>query len=389
MALTSLNLLGCGDLKKINEVREATEAVKKGTEETNAKLDKADSSLGKIASNTAQLAESAKGNLRSQATSESALRGIESGVNASNQHLGELLDVVQKDSEKRENIVNSQLRKEALLALEKSNTFEERNTNAKKYLLSFDFQSFKIKEIESKNGQYEARLADAIREFFGVLGRYVANDEVLDPFAKPDARGSEEDKHSIFNALILALHEKNADDTFAKAEQGVEIKKTLSLFDVVVRALTQKNDIQRGVIKIDETPDYVKEVFNNEERAYQILQARHNSFAMRLASEFFQFEEMGLVKKIYTWFRSSVAVNLDDANFNLARLKKIENEILQPALENKRWMIRIGKRPDWTDRARDIMRKIEVSTSLKSSSEMQIAKKRVVDLFKDYISEQN
>lgn len=386
MALTSQSLLGCGDLKKINEVRQATEAVKKGTDDTNAKLDKAEGSLGKIASNTAQLAESAKGNLRSQATTESALKGIESGVNTTNQQLGDLVEVTQKDAEKREKILNSQLRKEALLAVEKAGTVKERYSNAKKYILAFDFQSFKVKEIESRNGEYESRLGDAMKEFFVVLSRYAASDAEIDPSAKPSSYGSDEDRHSIFNALVLSLHEKTIEPTPA-ADQGAELKKTLSLFDVMVRALNQRTDIQRGVIKLEESPEYVREVVSHEERSFQVLQARHNLFAVRLASEFFQYEEMGVIKKVYTWFRSTVNVNLDESSFNLARLKKIETEILLPALENKRWLIRIGKRPDWTDKVRDLIRKMELSTTGKTNTELQTAKKRVIELYKDYIAE--
>ncbi len=284
--------LGCGEMKKLDEMKNNTAEMRETTRELNDRI--------------GELGEVAKDDLRG------GLNNIDAGV-------GELYDSMRQGDA-------SNLRRLAFERMLTASRLEARVAEAGLYLMSFEFQLLGANALDQQDARRELLYHQAMVEFFLRLDEIAPRFHELWPQAQPQADAtSEENKASAFNALAFGLHKINR-----KQHADPRTGRPQSIYDLIVQALRLKPEIDAGRLQLPQGPHYIKEVLAREARVNQLLQTRYNMFTYGLMGLTTDLNDRSLWGQLWK-LAIKVDIDLSESARGRAGLQYIIDEILEPA----------------------------------------------------------
>jgi|GEM_PF-3237655 len=391
--LTVSFLSSCGEFKKVDDMRESTNAMKATTEKMHDKLSETNTSI----KNTEKTITGLEGTIKTGlAPVEGMAANIENlsenlstagkDLNATKEALDEGIDVARQGG-------GSSERRNALTRLLTLSNLEARFTEAGKYFMSFEFQLYSKKGQDLKSERMLELKSNAMMEFLADITEFAPKSFEVNPTVVPDENiNSEQNRTSAFNILAVSMHRVNR-------KQQLEEKSTApaTLFNMMVEGLSLKRDINAGRVLMEKNREhYYRAVLANEARVVQILQTRHNMFLLMTYALLSDFNERSNAGNYFLdghygrTFLNLVTftdelIDLDQPEYNLGRLQQVEKEALWPAVENKRWMLKLGIKPSFTMKV-NLLRKVRQLRATKSGSpELVAQKKKIMDLYFELI----
>lgn len=190
--------------------------------------------------------------------------------------------------ESREEIANSRLlgrasgashsRREALRALREETAFEQKVTEAVKFVVAFEFQVWTAQKYDTL-AYKDIMLKSGIEEFFrsltAIFGgntNYISQEEISPAsiFSKEDAKN--------FLAISAALHKKNPFSDLM--EDRHDDHTSMSLLDIFEATLLRIVDYENKAFPYDDFKDYEKIIYRYKPVVFKLLQSRMNALLL-------------------------------------------------------------------------------------------------------------
>lgn len=199
----------------------------------------------------------------------------------------------------REEIANSRMmqrsggsstsRREALKAIQDMKSFEMKVTEASKFVKAFEYQLWTGQKYDTEE-YLLALYDDAMREFFrGVIevngGEPITKTE-LNPFRSGLTGKSQKLKDRDMNvyALAVAMHGIHNVQRHVTVPREVKLKTEISIYDLIKKALTKIEKVEKGDMDFSKLEEYEYTVYNYKNEALKLINARANMFlVMNLA----------------------------------------------------------------------------------------------------------
>lgn len=256
LSLSVISLLtACGELKKVDDMRDSTVSMGKTTTQMN------DTTTG----------------MKSKMDSLEA-KTIDLGAMTN-----ELYDTARQGS-------SLQLRRDAYDSMLKAPTFFKKLSEASKYFMSFEYQVWNNLGQDTEPEKREILAQQEALEFFTEIEELAPRDGSVQPTAHPNAKDiySAENRTSVFNALAATIHHMNRKEIrVSKYNANIDQK---SLYDLMEEALLAPRDkAQSG---------YIREIMAHEEKAIQILKTRYSMFPMMFIDMMTKISDKSLLEQL-------------------------------------------------------------------------------------------
>jgi hypothetical protein len=216
--------------------------------------------------------------------------------------------------------------------------FIEKMDYAVKFMYSMEFQIFSDEGIESFDTEKlldEAR-AEAIKEIPKKLNGFF-NKKI-----RSGITGIEQDSDSKnFFAIASALHYKNPKQAEFRRGMGLE---TESMLDMIVEALSKKEAIQNGSLKVNELKKFEREVLKEEALFVRLIEVRHRFIPAMAVARISKIED-GLFHKVdmlLTKWRPTFLDPKRSTEMNIVELDYI-NEMLSHSVYAKKVLTEQGR----------------------------------------------
>jgi hypothetical protein len=216
--------------------------------------------------------------------------------------------------------------------------FIEKMDYAVKFMYSMEFQIFSDEGIDSFDTEKlldEAR-AEAIKEIPKKLNGFF-NKKI-----RSGITGIEQDSDSKnFFAIASALHYKNPKQAEFRRGMGLE---TESMLDMIVEALSKKDAIQNGSLKVNELKKFEREVLKEEALFVRLIEVRHRFIPVMAVARISKVED-GLIHKVDMLFSKWRPTFLDpkrSTEMNIVELDYI-NEMLTHSVYAKKVLSEQGR----------------------------------------------
>ncbi|MBD66652.1 MAG: hypothetical protein CME62_15695 [Halobacteriovoraceae bacterium] len=236
----------------------------------------------------------------------------------------------------------SDSRRKALKAIPEQISFENKVTEASKYVKAFEFQVWTGQRYDSL-AFLKQLYEDAMNEFFRGLVELNSGNELAQTGQSPFRlrSGSKNRDLNIF-AVAVALHGEHIlqEHVIAAKEEKSEL---ISMYDLLKKALRSVQKVEMGEMYFQDLEEYEKVVYEYREQALDLLQAR---ITMLLTMNLVKVSEIKNSKMeailLKTPFKRSFYSQYP--NKNLAQKYKL-NEYLDAALKVKDFLQEIGIEP--------------------------------------------
>jgi hypothetical protein len=179
-----------------------------------------------------------------------------------------------------------QIRKMLWETLFEDEGLDSKLVNSGLYFVAFEFELWSGLGQDGSSERRDLLAKDAVREFFNHL-RLVSHwdGSGLNPFAQPAKRIASLEfsykdtlnEKAVFNALSVTAHIKNRKQEFSADQSGID---SYSMYSLIENGLRAGRQIQSGKKKLEDFPEYVNEVLQNEDLAKRLLQARYNMLGL-------------------------------------------------------------------------------------------------------------
>lgn len=308
-ALTfAVALAGCNELKKVDEMHDATVSMNQTTDQMNK-------TTGDLDKKTAQMRETTE----------------------------ELYDALRQGD-------SVQLRRAGYDAVLKAPTLFKKISEASKYFMSFELQLWTGQGQDHSLEKRDLLAQQAAQEFFLEIEELAPRDGSIDISAAPDSSNiySTENRSASFNAMALGLHQTNRKQPLALQEKGL---KELSMLSLVEEALLKdRNELHTGASR---------EILAHEERAIQLLKARFQIFPLVFIDMVAKIGDKNIAGKA-----KMLLMNWDaDLNhMNATQLEYLKTEVLQQALHAKKLLEQIGHPTKLDSMTERLLSKMQLKT---------------------------
>jgi hypothetical protein len=216
--------------------------------------------------------------------------------------------------------------------------FIEKMDFAVKFMYSMEFQIFSDEGIEGFDTEklLEEAKAEAIKEIPKKLNGFF-NKKI-----RAGISGIEQDSDSEnFFAIACALHYKNPKQAEFRKGMGLE---TESMLDMIVEALSKKESIENGSLKINELKKFEREVLKEEALFVRLLEVRHRFIPAMAIARISKVED-GLFHKadmLLTKWRPTFLNPKRATEMNIVELDYI-NEMLSHSVYAKKVLSEQGR----------------------------------------------
>lgn len=330
LMVLSMSLIACGELRKIDEMKDATSEMNQTTKTLLDKTGEMKDGMDKMSKSTDEMNDSTK-DLRTL-TREELIQRLED-VNG---NTSALFDAMRQGD-------TSNLRRLSFNEILKEPTLQGRVAEAGLYLMSFEFQVLGNVGKDKQPAHRELLYQQALLEFFLKLDRIAPAGGEIWPDAKPtDEVEDEENRASAFNAIAFTLHKTNRQQLPDPA-----YGKPMSLYDLIIVALKLKPEIDSGRIVLPAGPHFIKEVLARPDRVRQLLQTRYNMFTYGLLGLTTNMVEYGTTRQLWNllW---KLKIDVSEATRGPAVLQYLHDEIMQPGAATAEDMLSVGIQPQLT-----------------------------------------
>lgn len=200
----------------------------------------------------------------------------------------------------------------------KAPKIEEKATNAGLYFLAFEFQLWSNLGQDSRTGERERLMKDAVEEFFCHL-LSLTHWEEIDPFAgkNPLAFGETESERATFNAFALTLERNNRKQEITTTDNGLD---AISMRNLIENALLAGQKIKAGEARITDFPAYVDIVRQHEEIAILLLKARYQMLGLAVLTQLTPIARNNWEGFKYKVWGKSWKIDLNQLNSSVVRL---------------------------------------------------------------------
>lgn len=346
-SMTAL-LVGCGELKKVDEMHDSTVKMN----ETTGQMNKTTSQL----SNTTSHMNDTTSQMRDKMTS------LEEKTKDLKQVTDELYDTLRQGNA-------LQLRREAYDAILKAPTLFKKISEANKYMMSFEFQIWNNIGQDLEPEKRELLGQQAAMEFFLEVEELAPRDNSINPTVQPDAKdiNSEDNRTAAFNAMAVAMHQVNRKE--ARAEKMNSGLKTMTLYTMMEEALlAPRNQAQKSA---------AREIMAHEEKAIQILQTRLNVFPLIFIDSVTKLGDKNLVVQAKM---ALLGWELDMDTLNATQLEYLQTEVLEQAVRAKKLLIKLGKKPVMNGTVARLLNKMTVKSDAKKAANVAASQTKLLGL---------
>lgn len=341
IATVSLILAACGEVKKVDEMRDNTREMNETTKTLLDKTGDMKTGLDKMSKTTDQMrditADLAKTTEKMNKTTARLYDGMRQGD-------------------------TSGLRRELFKQIPKDSKLEGQIGDAGLYLMAFEFQVLGSTGHDEEPGFREMLYQQAMLEFFLKINEVAPKHFDVHPGANPTGKADDdESKTAAFNAIAFALHKTNRQQV-ADPRYG----KPMSFYDLIIEALRMKPKIDSGEIVLPEGRHWVKEVLARPRRVQQLLQTRYNMFPfgmLGLTTNLVDFSKVTQLWKLL-W---DIDINLSESFRGRAELQYILEEVVGPAATTADDMISVGIEPEFTTMTGVVLRGMKLKFHADSS----------------------
>lgn len=408
-----LMLSGCGEFKKLDDMRESTDEMNQTTkellEQTKLLLEQTkelQKETQKVSSQTERLGDTTDrlrdttGQLLNVTRDDLARKTAELGEMT--ERLGEttdeLLDVTRNDLLRQMKSVDrgfgelydamrqgdsASLRRESIQRLLEAKTLQNRMAEAGLFVMSFEYQLFSGVGQDVSPARKNLLYQQAAMEFFLRIDELAPKGEKIEPLANPDPAHptSQENRASAFNCLASALHKTNR-----KQEIDSETRERVSLYDLIIKAMRMKEQLNTGRLRLPDGPHFAKEVLARPARVRQLLQARHNMFALLFLGATTDLIAKGRLARGVSAVRG-IEIDFGSSDMGAAHLDFIIEEILRPAIETRDDMIALGLKPELAKTVRFLASRVSFK-AMPADQGSKLLKSRqtlIQELWEDYL----
>ncbi|HWU42779.1 MAG TPA: hypothetical protein VN132_05045, partial [Bdellovibrio sp.] len=267
--LTATLLMGCSEMKKMDDMKNNTSQMKETTTKMNDKMAHMDSTttgmdkkMAQMNDTTTHMDETTTG----MSEKMTAVVTKTEGVKAISE---ELYDTIRQGN-------SVTLRRDGYAAVLNAPTLFKKISEANKYFMSFEFQIWNSHGQDLEPNQRDILGQQAAQEFFTEIEGLAERDNSVNPLANPDPveilvdPSCAENREASFNAFAMALHQVNRKEVRAETQNSG--LKRMTMYSMMEDALlAPRNMPQAG---------YIREILAHEEKAIQILQTRYNIFPL-------------------------------------------------------------------------------------------------------------
>lgn len=255
-----------------------------------------------------------------------------------------------------------QKRDEKLQLILKRAKFEERIADAGRYMMSFEFQLIGETCSDPTDAQRLLLYQQGTSEFFHSLKGLAPDDFDVNVRARPaeltdtGSLYTNENRTNAFNALSIVLHMKNR---FQKTDPA--FGHPVTMYDLIISALKAEKEIAAGRMKLPEGEHYIKEVLLWKPLALQLLQTRYNMMPLVVVGSRTQFSDRSELSQGLTLINPFASLNVDlseKTSGGVAALSKLEEQIMVPAVQTRSDLISLGITPEFTFITRRILAKV-------------------------------
>lgn len=383
-AVLALVLSGCGEVRKIDEMRDNTGQMNKTTKE--------------LLDATTQMNETTKKLLNATGGVKSTTEGMERTTDDVSRQTGELLTITDTRLVPKLNSMNASmaelydslrqgdaaaLRHSLFLSILNSRTLQNRLAEAGLLLMSFEFQLFN-NGTESTTTQTQAQRLilyhQAMMEFMLRLDELAPTGGEIWPDAMPgDLARSPENRASVFNAFAAVLHKLNR-----KQGADPDFGRPLSVYDLIITSLTTKPKIETGAVSLPAGPHYMKEILARPKRIEQLLQSRYNMFVLLLLGASTDLVETGTFMQLVR-VAQGIEIDLSAPTMSAAHLDFLIEEVLKPAVDTRHDMITVGIHPRLTRTVDLLASRIRFKTAIEAGGAMPEKQKLALELWSSFL----
>lgn len=360
--------VSCSEIKKIDEMKDNTSQMNETTKTLLDKTGEMKDKLGEMSKTTEDLNANV-GDLLSVAKEDlvDRLGNVET-------NMAELFDSMRQGD-------GSALRRNAFDSLQRARSLQARVAEAGLYMMSFEFQVMGNVGMDALPEQRERLYQQAVLEFFLKLDDIAPTKGKIWPQAKPDVDDlqSDENRASAFNAMAFALHKTNR-----KQHADPFYGRPMSMYDLIINALTLKPEIDNGRLVLPAGPHYIKEVLARPARVRQLLQTRYNMFAyglLGLSTNLTESTTLGQAMALI----GGLDVNVSQSRLGVAGLTYIKEEILDPAVRTTSDMYQLGLIPERTMLTKFVMSRSKLTPANAQEATTSL-ERSVIELWHQYCS---
>ncbi|MDG0817937.1 hypothetical protein [Bdellovibrio svalbardensis] len=334
-------LVGCGELKKVDEMHDST--VKMG--ETTGQMNKTTSEMNDTTSQ-----------MRNKMTS------LEQKTQELKQVTDELYDTLRQGNA-------MQLRRDSYDAILKAPTLFKKISEANKYMMAFEFQIWNNMGQDMEPEKRDLLAQQAAMEFFLEIEELAPRDNSINATVQPDPKDllGQDNRTASFNAMAIALHQVNRKEV--RAEQMNKGLKTMTLLSLIEEALlAPRGQAQKGA---------AREIMAHEDKAIQLLQTRMNVFPLIFIDSVTKLGEKNIAAQakmaLFGW-------EFDMDCLNATQLEYLQTEVLEHAVKAKKLLIKLGKKPEMDSTVQRLLTKMSVKSDAKKAANIAASQTKLLGL---------
>lgn len=344
-------LAGCGELKKVDDMHDATGKMADTTDKMNQTTSQMNKTTSQMNGTTSEMKDK--------------MTSLEQKTEELKQITDELYDTLRQGNA-------LQLRREAMTEIVKAPTLFRKISESNKYMMSFEFQIWNNLGQDAEPEKRELLAQQAALEFFLDIEGFAPRDNSVNPTVQPDMKdlNSQDNRTASFNALAAAMHQVNRKET--RAEKNIKNLPNMTMYSIMEKALlASREEQQKGASR---------EVMAHEDKAIQILQTRYNIFPLIFMDA---VSKLGDKSMLAQGKMALLGWDFDIDCLNATQLEYLQTEVLQQSLQSKQLLIKIGKKPVLDSMVARLLNKMRVSPSGKKSPEVIAAQTKLLGLIEE------
>lgn len=372
-------LSGCGEFRKLDDMREATQEMNKTTKELLEKTKELHEETKELHTETQKVTAQAEhlGKTTDEllaVTRDDLTKQMDSLDNG----FGELYDSLRQGD-------SANLRRMSFEKMLESKTLQNRLAEAGLFVMAFEYQLFSGVGQDVTRARKQLLYQQAMMELFLRIDELAPRGEKISPLASPQPNRvtSRENRASAFNCLAAVLHKTNR-----KQQLDSSSREQVSLYDLLITAMKMKPRIDSGSVRLPTGPHFAKEVLSRQARVKQLLQARHNMFVQLFLGASTDLAQKGPLGRSIGIARG-IEVDLNSPEMGAAHLDFLIEEILKPAVETRTDMIALGIQPQLTRSMRLIAKRIRFRENDRAPALISGRQKTVQELWNTYIGDES
>ncbi|QDK36995.1 hypothetical protein [Bdellovibrio sp. NC01] len=324
-------LSGCGELKKVDDMHDATGKMADTTDKMNNTTSQMNKTTTEMNGTTSEMKDK--------------MTSLEKKTEELKQITDELYDTLRQGNA-------LQLRREAMTEIVKAPTLFRKISESNKYMMSFEFQIWNNLGQDAEPEKRDLLAQQAALEFFLDIEGFAPRDNSVNVLAEPDMKdlNSQDNRTASFNALAAAMHQVNRKET--RAEKNIKNLPNMTMYAIMEKALLASREEQQSGAS--------REVMAHEDKAIQILQTRYSLFPLIFIDSVSKVGDKSLVGKAKMMM---LGWEFDIDCLNATQLEYLQTEVLQQSLQSKQLLLKLGKKPVLDSTVAKFLAKMKVKAS--------------------------